>query len=65
MLKTLLLTAIEQRNSFMTPDMIRLQVEFFHTAGKLSDEEKEEILSRLAVPEAPVEESEELEQTPE
>lgn len=63
MLKTLLLTAIEQRNSFMTPDMIRLQVEFFHAAGKLTNGDRDEILAKLA-PE-PVEEPEELEQTPE
>ncbi|MCM8901335.1 hypothetical protein KVG29_08890 [Caldicoprobacter algeriensis] len=43
----LLKRAIEQRNAFMTEDIIRLQIEFFFTAGKLTQEEYNELVAML------------------
>lgn len=47
MVYELLEKAIEQQNSFMTREMVMLQIEFFHTAGKLTDEEKDKLLNKL------------------
>ena len=48
-IKYLLENAINNKNMFMTDDLIRLQIEFFHTAGKLDDTEKAELLGMLPV----------------
>lgn len=50
MIYTLLKKAIEQKNLFMTSDMLSLQVEFFHTAGKITDAERAELVTLLTGP---------------
>lgn len=47
MVYELLKRVIEQQNPFMTNDMIRLQIEFFYTAGRLTEEERNELLNLL------------------
>ena len=47
MIYKLLETAIEQQNSFMTRDMIMLQIEFFYTAGRITEEERSKLLEKL------------------
>lgn len=47
MVYELLKRVIEQQNSFMTKDMIMLQIEFFYTAGKLTEEQYNELLAML------------------
>ena len=47
MVYELLKRVIEQQNPFMTKDMIRLQIEFFYTAGRLTEEERNELLNLL------------------
>lgn len=47
MIKELIKRAITQNNPFMTKDMIRLQIEFFYTAGRLTEEERNELLNLL------------------
>jgi hypothetical protein len=47
MIKELLKRAIEQKNAFMTEDMIQLQIEFFTAAGKLTEDDKAELLALL------------------
>lgn len=47
MIYELLETAIEQQNSFMTRDMVMLQVEFFYTAGRITEEERNRLLEKL------------------
>lgn len=51
MIRNLLEKAIEQKNSFMTMEMIALQIEFFYTAGRLTAEERQELLDKLYPPE--------------
>ena len=48
MVYTLLKKAIEQKNAFMTSDMIALQIEFFFTAGKITEEQRAELSSMVA-----------------
>lgn len=50
----LLKRAIEQKNPFMTEDIIRLQIEFFYTAGRLTQEEYDTLTSMIT-PEQPQE----------
>lgn len=40
MIFELLNRAIEQKNSYMSEEMLQLQVEFFYTAGRLTDGER-------------------------
>lgn len=47
MIKELIKRAITQNNPFMTKDMIRLQIEFFYTAGRLTEEARNELLNLL------------------
>lgn len=47
MVYELLKRAIEQKNSFMTMDIIRLQIEFFYTAGRLTEQEHNELMHLL------------------
>ena len=47
MIKELIKRAITQNNPFMTKDMMRLQIEFFYTAGRLTEEERNELLNLL------------------
>lgn len=47
MIYELLNTAIDQKNSFMTKEMIELQIEFFFEAGRISDTERETLLNKL------------------
>ena len=47
MIYELLETAIEQQNSFMTRDMVMLQIEFFFTAGRITEEERSKLLEKL------------------
>ncbi|MSS43800.1 hypothetical protein FYJ27_08670 [Anaerosalibacter bizertensis] len=47
MIYELLETAIEQQNSFMTRDMVMLQIEFFYTAGRITEEERNRLLEKL------------------
>lgn len=47
MIYELLETAIEQQNSFMTRDMVMLQIEFFYTAGRITEEERDELTKKL------------------
>lgn len=49
MIYKLLATVIEQQNSFMTRDMIILQIEFFYTAGRITKEEKNKLLEKLNI----------------
>lgn len=55
MIKNLLEKAIEQKNSFMTMEMIALQIEFFFTAGRITDMERQELLDKLYPPIPPEE----------
>jgi len=48
----LLKKAIEQKNPFMTEDIIRLQIEFFYTAGRLTQEEYDQLIAMIT-PEEP------------
>lgn len=43
----LLKRAIEQKNPFMTEDIVRLQIEFFYTAGRLTQEEYNILITML------------------
>ena len=54
MIFELLKRAIEQKNSFMTEDMIRLQIEFFYTAGRLTETEYNELVEMLTPAEIPL-----------
>ena len=47
MIKVLLQKAIEQKNEFMTPEMIQLQIEFFRTAGKITAADRDELLGMI------------------
>lgn len=47
MVYELLKRVIQQQNSYMTKDMILLQIEFFYTAGKLTDEQYTELKAML------------------
>ena len=47
MVYELLKRVIEQQNPFMTKDMIRLQIEFFYTAGRITEEERNRLLEKL------------------
>ena len=54
MIYELLKRAIEQQNVFMTEDMIRLQIEFFYTASRITEDQYNELtgmLPPLTVPE--------------
>jgi hypothetical protein len=53
MVYQLLKRAIEQQNSFMTKDMIALQINFYFTLGKLTQAEFDE-LNELLNPTAEV-----------
>jgi hypothetical protein len=53
MVYELLKRAIEQKNPYMPEDMLRLQTEFFATAGKITTTEKEELLALLPPVEEP------------
>jgi hypothetical protein len=46
----LLKKAIEQNNAFMGKDMIQLQTEFFFVAGKISQEQYDELVALLNPP---------------
>jgi hypothetical protein len=50
MVYELLKKAIEQNNAFMGKDMIRLQIEFFFVAVKISQEQHDEIVALLNPP---------------
>ena len=56
MIYQLLKKAIEQKNTFMTPDMIALQIQFFLATGKITAEEADELMGMLYPPEPVVEE---------
>ena len=47
MVYELLKRVISQKNSFMTTDMIMLQIEFFYTAGKLTEEQYNELINDI------------------
>ena len=47
MVYELLKRVIEQQNPFMTKDMLKLQIEFFYTAGRLTEEDRDELLNLL------------------
>ena len=47
MVYELLKRVISQKNSFMTTDMIILQIEFFYTAGKLTEEQYNELINDI------------------
>lgn len=47
MIKELIKRAITQNNPFMTKDMLKLQIEFFYTAGRLTEEDRDELLNLL------------------
>lgn len=60
MIKKALEIAITQINSFMTREMIYLQIEFFYFNGQLTDVERQDLMDKLyppepEVPETPVE----------
>jgi hypothetical protein len=57
-IKELLKRAIEQKNPFMTKDMVALQIEFFFAAGKLTSEDHAELTAMLNQPEPPAVEPE-------
>jgi len=61
MVYQLLQRAIEQQNSFMTKEMIALQVNFYFTAGKLTQAEHDELMATLYPPEPVVVETEKAE----
>ncbi len=47
MVYELLKRVISQKNSFMTTDMIMLQIEFFYTVGKLTEEQYNELINDI------------------
>ena len=47
MIKLLLEKAISQNNPFMSKETLALQIEFFATAGKITEEDRVELLSKL------------------
>ena len=47
MIKLLLEKAIEQNNPFMSKETLALQIEFFATAGKITEEDRVELLGKL------------------
>jgi len=47
MVKELLRRAIEQKNVFMNNDLLQLQIEFFTAAGKITEDDKTELLGIL------------------
>lgn len=47
MIKELIKRAITQNNPFMTKDILKLQIEFFYTAGRLTEEDRDELLNLL------------------
>lgn len=56
MIYALLKRCIEQKNEFMSADMIKLQIEFFALNGKITIEERQELLDILEPPVVEVEE---------
>lgn len=54
MIKELLVRVINiQNNPFMSKDTIALQIEFFAVAGKITEEDRVELLNMLYPPEQP------------
>jgi len=47
MVKMLLEKAIEQKSPFMTKEIIMLQIEFFAAAGKITEDDRIELLEKL------------------
>ena len=47
MVYQLLKTAIEQKNSFMSNEMIQLQIEFFQSVNKITEAEATELREQL------------------
>lgn len=47
MVKELLKRVIEQKNPFMTREMILLQIEFFSISGRLTEQDKAELMAML------------------
>ena len=47
MIYQLLKTAIEQKNSFMSKEMIQLQIEFFQSVNKITEAEANELREQL------------------
>jgi hypothetical protein len=47
--KELLAKAIEQKNEFMSDDIIRFGIELFNTAGKIDDVEKAELMGMFPI----------------
>ena len=47
MIKLLLEKAIEQNNPFMSKETLALQIEFFAVAGKITEEDRVELLGKL------------------
>ena len=50
MIKLLLERAIQQKNQFMNDDMIKLQIEFFTTAGRITENDRLELLEMVEPP---------------
>jgi hypothetical protein len=55
MVYELLKKVIEQQNAFMTTELIQLQIEFFYTAGRIGDVQRNELTAKLTPPEVPPE----------
>ena len=47
MIYQLLKTAIAQKNSFMSSEMIELQIQFFSSVGKITEQETQELTELL------------------
>lgn len=49
MVYELLKKVIEQQNSFMTREMVMLQIEFFYEAGRITEEERDRLHTKLGI----------------